>query len=68
MLDEFLVGGLLTLRCELAGESLYWRAVALRSTLFGVVRVHGRVPLPQGILFGVVVLSPAQVAGAPSKG
>ena len=47
MLDEFLVGGLLTLRCELAGESLYWRAVALRSTLFGVVRVHGRVPLPQ---------------------
>ena len=47
MLDEFLVGGLLTLLCELAGESLYLWAVALRSILFGIVRVYGRVPLPQ---------------------
>ena len=47
MLDEFLVGGLLTLLCELAGESLYLGAVALRSILFGIARGYGRVPLPQ---------------------
>ena len=47
MLDEFLVGGLLTLLYELAGESLYLGAVALRSILFGIARGYGRVPLPQ---------------------
>ena len=47
MLNEFLVGGLLTLLCELACESLYLGAVALRSILFGIIPVYGRVPLPQ---------------------
>ena len=46
-LNEFLVGGLLTLLCELACESSYLGAVALRSILFGIIRVFGRVPLPQ---------------------
>ena len=47
MLDEFLVGGLLTLIYELACESLYLGSVALRGILFGMNRVTGRDPLPQ---------------------
>ena len=47
MLNEFLVGGLLTLLCGLACEGLYLGAVALRSILFGIIPVYGRVPLPQ---------------------
>ena len=47
MLNEFPVDGLLTLLYELACESLYLGAVALRSILFGIIRVYGRVLFPQ---------------------
>ena len=47
MLNEFFVGGLLTMLSGLACESLYLGAVALRSFLFGRIPIYGRVPLPQ---------------------